>query len=117
MKTTKDANKPSKIQRTRDQGQQKHDRHTESTQQTPDGRRMREEEGQNRTIGHATQGKTTQNDGKHKGRYVCRRTGINSIEHNNANIITSNIPSIITGNITNHVKRNVTITNEENQQA
>jgi hypothetical protein len=48
--------------------------------------------------------KTTKNDGRHKGRDVRRRTGINIIEHNNAHII----PSIITGNITNHVKSNVT---------
>jgi hypothetical protein len=74
---------------------------------------MREEEGQDQAIGHATQGKTTKNDGNHKGRDVRRRTGINIIERNNAHII----PSIITGNIANHVKSNVTITNEENQQA
>jgi hypothetical protein len=41
-------------------------------------------------------------DGNHKGRGVGSRTGINSIKHNNANIITNNI--------TKHVKRNVTIT-------
>jgi hypothetical protein len=113
MKTTKDANKPSKIQRTRDQGQQKRDRQTETrepTQQTPDGRQMREEEGQDCAIGHATQGKTTKNDGNHKGRDVRGRTGINIIERSNAHII----PSIITGNITNHIKSNVTITIEEN---
>jgi hypothetical protein len=52
---------------------------------------MREEEGQDHAIGHATQGKTTKNDGNHKGRDVRRRTGSNSIEHNNANIITHNI--------------------------
>jgi hypothetical protein len=83
------------------------------TKQTPDGRQMREEEGQDRAIGHATQGKTTKNDGNHKGRDVRRRTGINIIKRNKATII----PSIITGNITNHLKSNVTITNEENQQA
>jgi hypothetical protein len=74
---------------------------------------LREEEGQDCKIGHATQGKTAKNDGKHKGRNICRTTGINIIEHNNADIITNSIPSIITGNITNHVKRNVTITKEE----
>jgi hypothetical protein len=63
---------------------------------------MREEEGQDQAIGHATQGETTKNDGNHKGRDVSRRTGSNSIKHNNAKIITNNI--------TNHVKRNVTIT-------
>jgi hypothetical protein len=71
------------------------------------------EEGQDRAIGHATQGKTTKIDGNHKGRDVRKRTGINIIECNNANII----PSIITGNIANHVKSNVTITNDKNQQA
>jgi hypothetical protein len=74
---------------------------------------MREEEGQDRAIGHATKGKTTKIDGNHKGRDVCRRTEIYIIERNNAHII----PSIITGNIANHGKSNVTITNEENQQA
>jgi hypothetical protein len=98
---------------TRDQGQRKRDRQTEPTQQTTDGRQMREEEGQDCAIGHATQGKTTKIDGNHKGRDVCRRTGIYIIERNNTHII----PSIITGNITNHVKSNVTITNEENQPA
>jgi hypothetical protein len=78
---------------------------------------MQEEERQDRKIGHATQRKTSKNDGKHKGRNICRTTGINIIEHNNVDIITNRIPSIITGNITNHVKRNVTIRNEENQQA
>jgi hypothetical protein len=107
-KITKDANKPSKIQHTRDQGQQKRDRQTEPTQQTPDGRQMRDEEGQDHGIGHATQGKTTKTDGNHKGRDVGNITGSN-IKHNNANIITRII--------TNHVKRNVTITNEKNQQA
>jgi hypothetical protein len=70
---------------------------------------MREEEGQDQAIGHATQGKTTKTGGNHKGRDVRNRTGI-YIEHNNANIITRII--------TNHEnKRNVTITNKKNQQA
>jgi hypothetical protein len=64
---------------------------------------MWEEEGQDHTIGHATQGKTTKTDAHHEGRDGCSRTEINSIEHNNANIITNNI--------TKHVKKNVTITN------
>jgi hypothetical protein len=113
MKTTKDPNKPSKIQRTRDQGQRTRDSKTEPTRQTPNGRRMREEEGQDRAIRHTTQGKTTKIDGNHKGRDVRTRTGINIIERNNTHII----PSIITGNIANIVKSYVTITNEENQQA
>jgi hypothetical protein len=78
---------------------------------------MQEEEGQDREIGHATQGKSAKNDEKHKGRNFRGRTGINIIKHNNAHIITNSIPSIIMGSITNHVRRNVTITNEENQQA
>jgi hypothetical protein len=78
---------------------------------------MRQEEGQDCKIGHATQGKTAKNDGKCKGRNISRTTRIHIIEHNNANIITNNIPSIITVNITNHVKRNVTIANKENKQA
>jgi hypothetical protein len=78
---------------------------------------MREEEGQDCEIGHATQGKTAKNDGKQKGRNICRTTEINIIKRNNAHIITNSILSIITGNITKHVKSNVTITNEENQQA
>jgi hypothetical protein len=117
MKTTKNADKPSKIQRTRNQGQQKRVRKTQPTQQTPDGRRMRQEEGQDRKIGHATQGKTAKNDGKHNGRNISRTTGINIIQHNNAYIITNNIPSIITVNITNQVKRNITNTNKKNKQA
>jgi hypothetical protein len=78
---------------------------------------MREEEGQDRKIGHAIQGKTAKDDGKHRDRNISRTTRINNIEHNNAYIITNNIPSIITVNITNHVKRNVTITNKKNKQA
>jgi hypothetical protein len=112
---TKDANKPSKIQGSRDQGQRKRVRQAEPMQQTPDCRRMRQEEGQDCEIGHATQGNTAKNDGKHKGRNISRKR-INIIEHNNAHIITNNIPSIITVNITNHVKRKVTITNKENKQ-
>jgi hypothetical protein len=78
---------------------------------------MRQEERHVREIGHATQEKTANNDGKHKGRNISKKTKrINIIEHNNADIITNNIPSIITVNITNHVKRNVTITNKENKQ-
>jgi hypothetical protein len=68
---------------------------------------MREEDGQDHAIGHATQGKTTKTDGNHKGRDVRNRTGINS-KHNNSNIITRIL--------TNHVKINVTITNKKNQQ-
>jgi hypothetical protein len=74
---------------------------------------MQKEEGQDRAIGHATQGKTTKIDGNHKSRDVRTRTGNNIIKRNNTHII----PSIITGNIANHIKSNVTITNEENQQA
>jgi hypothetical protein len=84
--------------------------------QSPDGRQMQQEEGQDRKIRYATQGKTAKNDGKHKGRNIIRTTRIHIIEHNNADIITNNIPSIITVNITNHVKRNVTITCKENKQ-
>jgi hypothetical protein len=78
---------------------------------------MRQEEGQDRKIRNANQGKTAKDDGKHKGRNISRTTRINNIEHNNANIITDNIPSIITVIITKHVKRNITITNKENKQA
>jgi hypothetical protein len=84
------------------------DKQMKPTQQTPDGKQVREEEGQDHTIGHATQGKSTKTDGSHKVRNVRNRTGIIIIEHNNANIITNNI--------TKHVKRNVAITNENNQQ-
>jgi hypothetical protein len=78
---------------------------------------MRQEEGQDCKIGHATQGKTAKNDVKHTGRNISRTTGIKIIQHNNAYIITNSIPSIITVNITNHVKRNVTNTNKKNKQS
>jgi hypothetical protein len=116
-KTTKDANQPSQIQRTRDQGQQKPVGQAEPARQAPDGSRMQEEEGQDREIGHVTHGKTGKDDAKHNGRNISRTTRINDIEHNNASIITNNIPSIITVSITNHIMRNITITNKENKQA
>jgi macrodomain Ter protein organizer (MatP/YcbG family) len=78
---------------------------------------MRDEEEQDREIGHATQGKAGKNDGKHKGRKISRTTRINDIKHNNTSIITDSIPSIITDSITNHMMRNITITNKENKQA
>jgi hypothetical protein len=84
---------------------------------TPEGRGMRQEEGQDGEIEHATQEKTAKNDGKHKGQNISRTTRINIIKHNNAYVITNNIASIITVNITNHVKRNITITNKKNKQA
>jgi hypothetical protein len=120
-RTTKDANQPSNVQRTRDQGQGRSVRQMESAQRTPNGKGMRDKKKQDCKLGHATLGKAATDDGKNQGRNSSRTTKTALNKSNNAYIITDHITKDITGSITStithHVTVSITSTNKEIQQA